>query len=215
MAQNILVNFAVVFLYQHSPGSYIIVNSPCLQSSRWCQPESQDSKVFVQGIAYYFHRISATRADQGFEIRGGANGLGTLKGGLTRTRCTSCIYIPKGVIPGAHQMCVGGNVLEIRRNILRKIALCTIQLCRIPGHATQAKAGLSGTRAEADRPKPRCTWQIKPFHYTYFPISKINCGWGGSSAIVGWGCCILPLSLWSEWGCNKDNEISQHPLLGG
>ena len=27
----------------------------------------------------------------------------------------------------------------------------------IPGHATQAKAGLSGTWAEADRPKPRCT----------------------------------------------------------
>ena len=34
-------------------------------------------------------------------------------------------------------------------------------LCRIPGHATQAKAGLSGTWAEADRPKPRCTWQIQ------------------------------------------------------
>ena len=35
-------------------------------------------------------------------------------------------------------------------------------LCRIPGLATQAETGLSGTLAEADRPKPICTWQIQP-----------------------------------------------------
>ena len=33
---------------------------------------------------------------------------------------------------------------------------------KICADATQAKAGLSGTWAEADRPKPRCTWQIQP-----------------------------------------------------
>ena len=43
-------------------------------------------------------------------------------------------------------------------------------LCRIPGHATQAKAGLSGTWAEADRPKPRCTWQIQPRPGLHVPV---------------------------------------------
>ena len=47
-------------------------------------------------------------------------------------------------------------------------------LCRIPGQATQAKAGLSGTWAEADRPKPRCTWQIQPILIciTYWGLNR-------------------------------------------
>ena len=68
-------------------------------------------------------------------------------------------------------------------------------------HATQAKAGLSGTWAEADRPKPRCTWQIHPvfctdlnlFYSIHFPFFFL-CGFG-------WGNCRSANMHSALWHC--------------
>ena len=44
----------------------------------------------------------------------------------------------------------------------------------IPGHATQATTGLSGTWAEVHKPKPMCTWKIQPRHGLHGPVFYID-----------------------------------------
>ena len=64
-------------------------------------------------------------------------------------------------------------------------------LYRIPGHATQAKAGLSGTWAEADRPMPRCTWEIRQICFiTYIFLFHSSVGLVGNFA--GLPPCTAP-----------------------
>ena len=75
-------------------------------------------------------------------------------------------------------------------------------LCRIPGHATHAKVGLSRTWAEAGRPELKCTWQIQPrhtfsntSHNTHFPIFNSSVGWVGNLMFQDCLCRQSPLSI--------------------
>ena len=93
-----------------------------------------------------------------------------------------------------------------------------LDLYRISGHVTQAKADLWGTWVYLSR----CTWQIQLrsgqhisvfctdlnlFYSIHFPFLFL-CGFG-------WGICgaLCHCPLWSEWGWSSDNQISYHALL--
>ena len=77
-------------------------------------------------------------------------------------------------------------------------------LCRIPGHATQVKAGLSGTWAEADRSSA----QVLIWFITY--IFQCRCGLGRKSCVSACADSVL-CPLWIEWGSHQSNLPASFP----
>ena len=73
-------------------------------------------------------------------------------------------------------------------------------MCILPGHATQAKAGLSGTLAEVGRTKPMCTWQIRRglgpgiLHGSWFVLYDI-CSDFLKSSVGRWRLCNFGMGL--------------------
>ena len=52
------------------------------------------------------------------------------------------------------------------------------------------------------------------FYSIHFLFCKLLCGWGGSCAIMGRAGCLHHCCYDQNEAPAKDNEISQHPLLG-